>query len=131
MSTRFRTATRRTADGQRVRLYRGIPIPDTCRDTWEEFLWMKGVDEAFQRGCWRMRASSLAAWLRSGELINVAITVRGRWIRVALVVGSAPGSHMGLWRTQLGDLHGWNYRIGSLHRCVTALAHTRKETDRG
>lgn len=130
MTARFRTTTKQTPGGARVRLYRGIPIPDKLRGTWEEYLWMTGVDAAFQRGRWRMRAASVAAWLRSGELVDVAVTVRGRWIRVSLVVGSAPGSNMGLWRTRAGALHGWNYRVGSLRRCVTLLAHTRKEASR-
>lgn len=131
MSTRFRTTTRQAAGGKRVRLYRGIAIPDSCRDTWEEYLWMKGVDDAFRRGFWRMRAASIAAWWKSGELVDVTATVRGRWMRVALVIGTAPGSHMGFWRTDLGALHGWNYRIGSVRRCITVLAHTRKVAGRG
>lgn len=131
MKGRLRTTTKQRPAGERVRSYRGIALPANLRDTWEEHLWMTGVDAAYRRGGWRMRASTLAAWLRSGELVDVAVTVRGRWTRVALVVGSAPGSHMGLWRTRLGSLHGWNYRIGSLRRCVTVLVHTRKETERG
>lgn len=53
----------------------------------------------------------------------------GRWLRAGVFYGEAPGSHMGLWRTNTGGsnpVHGWNYRIGSIARCLTLLAHTRR-----
>jgi hypothetical protein len=53
-----------------------------------------------------------------------------RMFRVYAVVGQAPGSHMGLWKTSLpaDGLAGWNYRVGSIRRCLTVLAHTRSLT---
>lgn len=60
------------------------------------------------------------------ELLNVRCTVRGRWFRAAVYWGSAPGTHMGFWRTDTGTLKGWNYRVGRLDRCLTALVHTKR-----
>lgn len=58
-------------------------------------------------------------------LWNLRFTARRRWWRTAAYYGDAPGSHMGFWRTDHRGLKGWNYRIGSLARCVTVLVHTR------
>lgn len=50
----------------------------------------------------------------------------GRWVRFGIYLGSAPGSHMGFWRTRCDSLCGVNYRIGSLRCCVTILVHWRR-----
>jgi hypothetical protein len=116
-----------------VTTYRGIPIPPDLRDTWEQHLWRSGVDAAVKRGIVRTRVATLVERLRRGELLDLTVTIRGRWFRVAAHVGAAPGSRMGLWHTDMGSwlpggaVHGWNYRIGSLRRCLTLLAHTRPE----
>lgn len=57
----------------------------------------------------------------------IVFVIPGRWVRLGAFLGEAPGSHMGLWHTDTGTVHGWNYRIGSIGRCVTLLAHTRKD----
>lgn len=112
--------------------YRGVPVPDTFRDTYESYLWHAGVNAAAKAGFLRVRIGTLADRWRKGELIDVHATVAGNWYRFAVFFGSAPGSHMGLWHTDMGNwlqggaVHGWNYRVGSLRRCVTLLAHTRK-----
>lgn len=59
-------------------------------------------------------------------LLNLRATLGGRWVRVAVYFGDAPGSHMGFWRSDTGTLAGWNYRVGSLERCLTAFVHTRR-----
>jgi hypothetical protein len=58
---------------------------------------------------------------------GIWIYLPGRMFRVYAVVGQAPGSHMGLWKTRMpaDGLTGWNYRTGSIRRCLTVLAHTR------
>jgi len=50
-----------------------------------------------------------------------------RWARVGAFWGTPPGSHIGLWRTRMRSVHGWNYRVGRRYRgpCLTLLAHTR------
>jgi hypothetical protein len=54
------------------------------------------------------------------------LTIRGRWWRTAAFYGEAPGSHTGFWRTRAySGLRGWNYRVGTLLRCLTVLVHTR------
>ena len=58
-------------------------------------------------------------------LWNLRVTIRGRWWRTAAYYGDAPGSHMGFWRTDYCGLRGWNYRVGSLARCLTVFVHTR------
>lgn len=58
---------------------------------------------------------------------DIKVETPRRWYRLAAYFGEAPGSHMGFWRTRTGfsgGLQGWNYRIGTLHRCLTVLAHT-------
>lgn len=60
------------------------------------------------------------------ELLNLKVTVQGRWFRVAAYWGSAPGSHMGFWRSNAFGLRGWNYRVGNLNRCLTAFVHTKR-----
>lgn len=63
-----------------------------------------------------------------------AVETLGRWVRVGLFYGEAPGSrmmgkHIAVWRTDVGygtGLHGWNLRVGRWPRpCVTVLLHTR------
>ena len=56
---------------------------------------------------------------------GLRVTVPGRWFRAAAFFGQAPGSHMGFWRTRAYGLCGWNYRAGTIRRCVTVLLHTR------
>jgi len=63
---------------------------------------------------------------RQRTLWNVRATVRGRWWRTAAYWGDAPGSHTGFWRTDYCGLKGWNFRIGSLARCLTVFVHTRQ-----
>jgi hypothetical protein len=77
----------------------------------------------------------IRAWPRHGlratelEVFAVARLVGRRWVRVGLIVGQAPGSHRGLWHTDTGRIHGWNFRLGTPYarRCVTVLAHTRQD----
>lgn len=56
----------------------------------------------------------------------VILTTRRR-IRLFGTYGTPPGSHIGLWRTNIGDTSGWNLRVGRRYigPCVTVLAHTR------
>jgi len=60
-----------------------------------------------------------------------AVEAFGRWVRVGLFVGEAPGSHMigknfTAWRTRVDDLRGVNIRFGWWPKpCVTMLLHTR------
>jgi len=63
-----------------------------------------------------------------------AVEALGRWVRVGVFYGEAPGSHMmgkhaEFWRTNVGygtGLYGWNLRLGWWPRpCVTMLLHTR------
>jgi hypothetical protein len=63
------------------------------------------------------------------EFPSIRVTVFGRWFRLAAFLGSPPGSHMGLWRTDSYGLKGLNYRVelGGYHHCFTVLAHTKKE----
>jgi hypothetical protein len=52
---------------------------------------------------------------------------RRRWVRLAVYWGVPPGSHIGLWRTDTGTVHGWNLRIGWRHRStIEGFCHTRK-----
>lgn len=50
-----------------------------------------------------------------------------RWWRAALILGTPPGSHIGLWRTRWGELRGINYRIGRRYigPCLTVFLHTK------
>lgn len=58
---------------------------------------------------------------------DVVITAGKRWLRVALYIGSPPGSHIGFWRTRIGPMRGLNLRIGRRYvgPCVTVFAHYR------
>lgn len=58
---------------------------------------------------------------------DVVVTAFGRWIRVALYIGSPPGSNIGIWRTRAGELTGVNVRVGRRYigPCLTAFVHTR------
>jgi hypothetical protein len=66
-----------------------------------------------------------AAAVPQRTLWDFHVTVRGRRWRTAAFYGDAPGSHMGFWRTDAFGLRGWNYRVGSLARCLTVFVHTR------
>jgi hypothetical protein len=60
---------------------------------------------------------------------DVRLITNQRWFRFAAVIGLAPGSHKGLWKSSggfSGGLVGWNYRVGPLNRCLTVMAHTRR-----
>jgi hypothetical protein len=50
-----------------------------------------------------------------------------RWVRAGVFYGTPPGSHIGLWRTRVDDLRGWNLRIGCRYTgpCLTLLLHWR------
>ena len=50
-----------------------------------------------------------------------------RWVRLALYIGTPPGSHIGFWRTRVADLRGWNLRIGRRYAgpTLTLMLHTR------
>jgi hypothetical protein len=60
---------------------------------------------------------------------GVVFTTRRRWLRLFAAYGTPPGSHIGLWRTDTGTVHGWNLRIGRRYvgPCLTLLTHTRPE----
>jgi hypothetical protein len=59
---------------------------------------------------------------------EIVLTTRRRWVRLFATYGEPPGSHIGLWHTNTGTVHGWNLRIGRRYvgPCLTLLAHTRK-----
>ena len=63
---------------------------------------------------------------RDGWELDLRIETPGRWVRGGLFWGMPPGSHIGFWRTRLGDFHGWNFRVGKRYSgpCLTALVHT-------
>jgi hypothetical protein len=65
---------------------------------------------------------------------NLIAATHRRWVRLFACYGPPPGSHIGLWHTQMGQVHGWNLRIGRRYvgPCLTLLAHTRsgRESDR-
>lgn len=70
--------------------------------------------------------------LADGWESDLVIETSHRWLRGGLFYGPPPGSHMGFWRTNWAELHGWNYRV-EVHRpgagrwrCLTALLHTKK-----
>lgn len=66
---------------------------------------------------------------KGGDLV---VEVLGRWVRFALYVGTPPGSHIGLWRTNWGYLKGVNLRIGKRYvgPCVTVFVHTMPSRSR-
>jgi hypothetical protein len=59
--------------------------------------------------------------------VELVIRVPGRWLRLFAAYGTPPGSNIGLWHTQMSEVHGWNLRIGRRYvgPCMTLLAHTR------
>ena len=65
--------------------------------------------------------------------VELKITSPRMWpqkmLRVGGVVGPAPGSHTGYWRTRAGTVRGHNLRIGSPYApvCLTLFAHWRRE----
>jgi hypothetical protein len=62
---------------------------------------------------------------RDHRLAEVVIETRSRWLRLVVVYGTPPGSHIGFWRTRMGDHEGLNLRIGKRFRtCLTLMAHT-------
>ena len=107
------------------RTYRGIAAPTSLRDGWERYLWQSGVDAAVKHGFLDTHYGALGDRLKLGEPVDVEVTVRRRWLRVAATFGAAPGSHMGLWHPDTGSwiggtgVHRWNCRVGSLRRCLT------------
>lgn len=62
---------------------------------------------------------------------DVVLTGLGRWVRGAVYLGTPPGSHIGLWRTQYGPLQGLNLRVGRqyLGPCLTLFVHTRPQEE--
>ena len=64
--------------------------------------------------------------------INLVIEYCGHWFRLFAAYGIPPGSNIGLWHTSMGEVHGWNFRVGRrlTGPCLTVLAHTRKDRDR-
>jgi hypothetical protein len=66
-------------------------------------------------------------WDTVGGDIRFGLAGTGRWVRFAVYYGQAAGSHMGFWRTRCDSLRGWNYRIGTIRRCVSVLVHWRWE----
>jgi hypothetical protein len=60
---------------------------------------------------------------RGGDIVVEAF---GRWVRFAVYVGTPPGSHIGIWRTDWCGLKGLNLRVGRRYvgPCVTAFVHT-------
>jgi hypothetical protein len=65
-------------------------------------------------------------WDNVGGDTRIGMVRDERWIRFAIYAGSAPGSHMGFWRTNTDRLRGYNYRIGTISRCVTVFVHWRR-----
>lgn len=63
---------------------------------------------------------------------DVVVEAFGRWVRVALYVGTPPGSHIGIWRTSWGELKGLNVRVGRRYvgPCVTAFVHIHRSWTR-
>lgn len=57
---------------------------------------------------------------------DVVIQTRRRWLRLAVYLGTPPGSHIGFWRTRWGGLRGWNLRVGKRYvgPCLTVFVHT-------
>lgn len=60
--------------------------------------------------------------------MDLHLTIFGRWFRFAIIRGSAPGSHMGLWRTNYYGIYGWNFRHGTLAKCTTYILHTKRKS---
>ena len=57
---------------------------------------------------------------------DVRVTVGECWVRCAVYYGQPPGSQRGVWRTGIGDLTGWNVRVGTARRALTVFVHVRK-----
>jgi hypothetical protein len=61
-----------------------------------------------------------------------AVEALGRWVRLGLFYGDAPGSHMmgkhfAWWLTRAYGMRGWNVRFGWWPKpCATILLHTRR-----
>lgn len=57
---------------------------------------------------------------------EIVFTTRRRRLRLFAAFGTPPGSHIGLWHTNTGTVHGWNLRVGRRYvgPCLTLLAHT-------
>lgn len=63
---------------------------------------------------------------------DIKIEGSRRWVRLAAYWGEPPGSHIGLWHTDTGTVHGWNLRIGRRYigPCLTLFVHTRRVATR-
>lgn len=65
--------------------------------------------------------------------MSLAGVAAGRWVRLGVFYGSAPGSHMmgrhlTVWRTRSFGMRGWNLRAGWWPSpCLTLLLHTRED----
>ena len=113
----------------------GQPFPD--------LLHMPGVDVSLCAICgqpWpcptrreeEQVAVSITLERRSGHAAeqrwaDVRLSGPDRWVRFGVFYGTPPGSHIGLWRTRVDDLRGWNLRVGRRYAgpCLTMLAHWR------
>jgi hypothetical protein len=71
--------------------------------------------------------------LDDGIEATLVIETSRRWYRAGLVIGQAPGSHMGFWRTRPGDFPGWNYRIGDINTALRSgsIRPSRDRLDAG
>lgn len=61
---------------------------------------------------------------RGGDLV---VRLFGRWVRFAAYYGTPPGSHIGVWRTRMGEMVGINLRVGRRYvgPTLTTFVHTR------
>lgn len=59
---------------------------------------------------------------------DLSIDTLGRWVRICVAIGTPPGSHIGLWRTNGYGLRGLNLRIGRriAGPCLTVFIHTHR-----
>jgi hypothetical protein len=74
---------------------------------------------------WEPRLELRAQAFPGNHNVDARLVLPGwRWFRIGVFWGTAPGSHMGFWRTRWGSLQGINYRVGTLERNLTVLAHT-------
>ena len=66
-------------------------------------------------------------WHPDQKGVSITAEWPRRWLRFAAYYGQPPGSHIGVWRTDTGWVHGWNLRVGRriVGPTLTFLAHTR------
>lgn len=57
--------------------------------------------------------------------MRISFTVGTLRVQSGVWWGSAPGTHKGVWVTNMWGLKGINVRIGSLNKNVTATLHWR------